>query len=923
MAKSKISFYLTDIDPARNMVIEYLDSYLAGCSHSYDNIDIMYVKPDLDTVVNMAWPQSVGWTPNNNTYAKVVTDSKTYYYFVTGTKWLSEEAVQVSLHLDTANTYWDVYKNKFTDRTHIVRQHRDRLQTNGSRIVDDFDEGITPILRYVGSSQLGDTSSLWYLIYRSDVKETDSTVSCYCCTNSRILKYSAVSAPTQTLTTDDFIQDVWYYLVADDDCPTPGVGIGTSATTYNVGTNGVVIIKFRVIGTTGTFMVYATNDHGTNVSNTTTNSLRFLDTRRVYYDTSVTTPSGYTNQLSIIKAMATRNLASGSVGALYLEPISSVDRTDPQLIKVIELGYAPFPITYTSQTIDTPSGWEYDYTTGLFKLSNISTELLNPSIAEFSLSNIEYINPLVVNLNASPDPFYESKLYNSNFFSLKFGYDTEMWTFKPERLWQASNLTYTSYPKLSIEYKPSNGINSNCGFKFEHVIGNNLSFYLDELDYPGILVATRNNELPLYNNEYLNYLKYGKSYADRQTSMNIGATWLSTLLSAGGGLAAGSMIGGAPGAIIGGIVGAVSGIASAITSTVKAIDSQQQKEWEMQHQVTNVTGNSDLDIFKWYSNGKLWYFKREPTPRMRDLLFQLFFRGGYSCNEYAIPNWNSRYRFNFLQCTPSFDKLTIYQPFIDDIKKRFEAGVTIFHQHDGVWTLNYEKENWENSLVGVVNPYNIGDLTLNYTMEQATLYKIARFAGKWNGTTLDNTNQYIEVKCYDTEAAWTSGTPTNTYHPTVQANGEIEFNYQNQGLWCVSFQVIDANAPTMNSAARIISEAEIVASTDYIPRYRSAWISNLWIGDEGYIGCRLDSTRSIFAADYIQFQYFRDGNVSGTPDVDVRKYGPIGTGTHTPTVTIDPGQYQYDGAVIRARIASATEPRDTTDWVVKTLEVEE
>lgn len=86
MATSRITFYLTDIDPARNIVVEHIESYLATVARSYENVEVMYIKPGIDVTVNMNWPQSVGWSPDNNTYARVVTDSKIYYYFVTDTK---------------------------------------------------------------------------------------------------------------------------------------------------------------------------------------------------------------------------------------------------------------------------------------------------------------------------------------------------------------------------------------------------------------------------------------------------------------------------------------------------------------------------------------------------------------------------------------------------------------------------------------------------------------------------------------------------------------------------------------------------------------------------------------------------------------------------------------------------------------------
>lgn len=903
MATSQIILYSTQIDPARNMVVEELDSYLANCP-STSTYEIMYVKPNLETNVNLPWPQSIGWVPSNSTYAKIITDSKPYYYFVTKVEWRAENVVGLTLALDTINTYWNDYRTQFTNRTHITRQHKNRFLKNGAREIDEFDEGITPVLQYSGHNVIGANTPLWYLVYKTNTEQTNSTVSCYCCANNRILRSSQSAAAEQTLTTADFIRDVWYYLIADSDCLTPGISVGGS--TYTVGSNGVIIIRFRAIGTTGSFQIYTTDDHGNIINNTTANSITFRNTRRVYYDTTVTTPSGYTSQLSNIRAMATRTLLSGTVGALYLEPISKVDRTDPLLIKVIELGYSPFMVQYNnSGEIQVPTGWEYDYLTGMFRLTNLDTEFLNPEIGVYDTGNVEYALNFTVNVNAVPNIYYESKLYNSNFYGLKFAYDTESYVVKPERIRTYSGLNYSSYPRFTISYKPSNGINSNCAFKFTHEQGGMVtSTYHDGLDYEGILVSTRNNELPLYNNEYLNYLKYGKQYADRQTGLNVGATWLNTLLSIGGGVAAGAIVGSAPGAIVGGIIGAVSGISTAITSTVKAIDSQQQKEWELQHQATNVTGNSDLDLFKWYSDGKLHVFRREPTSKMKNLLFTLFFRGGYACDDYGIPNLNSRYWFNFLQCTPSFNSLPIYQPFIDDIKKRYEAGVTIFHHHGNEWNLNYTKENWETSLVGV---FDINQLIVNYTTT-ATAYLI--FTPTWNGPAL-SASQHIKFSAYATENDWINRIPTSTQNVT----SGVAFRYTSATPYMVTFQIVDDNDVNKNSAIQALTKSDLTRTY-----YRSSTISNLYISDAGMIGCRTQG-QSIRAADYLEFEYYRNNNgFAPTPDVTARIYGPYSSSTHTPATAIPPGDYNsYTGSILRCRIVCTSNPTDTSSWNTVTI----
>ena len=47
MATSYIRFFQTNIDPARNMIVEGIEDYLNTCAHT-DRYEVMYIKPGME-----------------------------------------------------------------------------------------------------------------------------------------------------------------------------------------------------------------------------------------------------------------------------------------------------------------------------------------------------------------------------------------------------------------------------------------------------------------------------------------------------------------------------------------------------------------------------------------------------------------------------------------------------------------------------------------------------------------------------------------------------------------------------------------------------------------------------------------------------------------------------------------------------------
>lgn len=141
----------------------------------------------------------------------------------------------------------------------------------------------------------------------------------------------------------------------------------------------------------------------------------------------------------------------------------------------------------------------------------------------------------------------------------------------------------------------------------------------------------------------------------------------------------------------------------AVNSAVASLQSIQSNNLQMQNNLNKMQSTtpaafpSTYDIT--YNEIELW--ETAPRKEIREQIAKVFHYTGYSHPVQAVPDFTSRYYFNFVQCDPVFDTpiSVIHPEYEDDIKKRFQAGVTVYHDHDG-YDWNQENENWENALIG-------------------------------------------------------------------------------------------------------------------------------------------------------------------------------------------------------------------------------
>lgn len=381
--------------------------------------------------------------------------------------------------------------------------------------------------------------------------------------------------------------------------------------------------------------------------------------------------------------------------------LQGIDRTDETNIKIIDLPYSPtsFSIANDGSYI-VGDMWKTDPATGMVKLDNtnarftndIRTQAVNPEIVKLVPydSNINFKN---VNRFLK-----DSKLFHSDFYRPKFVYDSFSRVFPLERM------KFNPYGRNTYLFKfhftMSRNIVSKFLFSFDY------EYKMSTEDFEKIVACSRNNEEVLYNSAYLNYIRTGYNYdlkaKERQDVAGATGIGLSALAIVGSIAVAVATENPLPlaGAIAGGI-GLVGQTINYAKSTAQNEDNIQRKLQESQMQAVSVMNSDDVDLLYEYSQNKAKLCEYRVSNQMESILDDLFYYGGYVSNEQKVPNVRSRYWFNYLQANLVLeDTNNLTEEIENDIKEKFEKGVTFMHYRFSTFDLKQEKENMETSIVG-------------------------------------------------------------------------------------------------------------------------------------------------------------------------------------------------------------------------------
>ena len=293
----------------------------------------------------------------------------------------------------------------------------------------------------------------------------------------------------------------------------------------------------------------------------------------------------------------------------------------------------------------------------------------------------------------------ESKLYNSNFFTLKYMYDNFEKEILCERV-QPSSLSVATQdsPTLNIQFKQSNNISSNS--LFDIAMKYNASYGVPYV-YGRYLNVNRQNEVALYNSDYLNYIRNGYNYDKKAKSRQTAANWTGVGLGVAGTIA--SAFTGTIGAVaaISLATSTISSISGAINQSINAEDSLKQKLQQAQNSPASVSNTEDLNLLSYYNENRLHEIRESCSDSVKNSLYTLFRLTGYACNEYRVPAFDSRVWYNFLQCNAVFNEKDwkYGQNILNDIKERLKVGITIYHTHNNKYDFEQKLENYESWMI--------------------------------------------------------------------------------------------------------------------------------------------------------------------------------------------------------------------------------
>ena len=732
--------------PWKNFKIDDIADYLATLDkYTFDNAQ--YIKHGLNVVYKLnlsqqyldmgAYGDLVKYyymSCNNDPYPVANPFGKLVYYFITDKKWISQNCIELTLKLDVINTFAGSYT--LSPKTTIIRQHKNRWRNGTSPelkfpIVDLYTEGITPTLYkksedtlyavYTGG-YLDETT--WFLIYRSQSQGDDAKVDVLMCADEPLTFTSSTYGYTGWRNIREDFRTIYAGIIYGSDTNSGHNNIGAKVQMTDNHDE-----EHSITFSSSTCVIYS-YDY---VAVGYVDGAGFHEENRYHYKQGKKYQKIYLQNVAIVKAMKisqirysdlvptyieniSQRLAvdySGTTGTYNIGTIAQIDRSDPLLLKIIKLPYCPIQLDLSEESYSIlPDNWTIDD-----QITNYPPLLRYiPNNTTTCFENEIYVNKYGLTLESPLDVFmqrsisafgkivaknkqYETKLLHSDYYRQKFVYDSFSYDFIGEFI-----VDIDGPFEFQLKMLTSSAMSSRFMFSFQQYIDH---INVDMQDYSGLCQIIRNNEVPLYNSAYLNYIRSGYNYDLKTKNRQLTSNIISGVVQSAGAVV--SAVAGGPIGVAGAVglgISAFAKFSSTIFNTIQAEENIAQKLKSAELQGVSVNGADDVDLLTYYTNGtKPKLIRYYVSEKMEKLLFDLFYYCGYIAGFQGVPDTTSRKVFNYVQADILFDTIpNISNELANEIISKYKEGITFIHhytlydnnlQQVRGWDLDQQYENWE------------------------------------------------------------------------------------------------------------------------------------------------------------------------------------------------------------------------------------
>ena len=709
-----------------NHYYEDLTAYLKeqktfALSQDYVNRDFL---EDNATIYLKIEKTDVIWTDYN--YMQLKSSDKIRYYFINDFKYLNDGTWQITGTMDVINSFQkDVTNVSQFKQVKMKRMHKDRFNSMGIRKFDTVDEGFEPDIESTTSSAVGDNNRS-YILYKQDTT-TDSGYVKSLNSQLRKLWYPETS---QAVTIDQYkeehtltfeVDSSIHYLIVDGSTKVSlinyyprflylspsGLSVKINKPNYNQFSIfcDAILIYPTDSGSSGAKLVtkYFKYDNGylTYISGDTYNTAAsfylqvygleewssYIDLLNAHSYPSLTAGRNYLiDELVQVVSLSTVKASQVTPTAT---PLSMINKSNSELKQITEIPFIPGPASLCYLGGDNNE---------IGIKANI--DLLFKSGQEVTINEWQPVT-IPTDKLILREKKYETKLYGSCCRNYYLNYDNNTLVLQPER-WQNTTPKVTSYAPCDYS--------NNLGFQ---VFG-----FTNKSEYDNWLLCSRNNNIQVSNDDYLEYIRTGYNYDVKNKQQQSVKNWVgfglgvaSTAATAGLGIGMKAASSTLTNLFVGQQVvntgtSAISALSSNIMAEVQNQQALDQRKVQAMNSTVNISGNDNLALFHKYNQSiGLRLNKTTPHSYVEDTMFDLFYYYGYADNRTynVMPTLKTRCYFNYVQAEIGYIYKTqatdTPQKVLEAIKAAYADGITFEWHYNNTWlskgTLH---ENFETSL---------------------------------------------------------------------------------------------------------------------------------------------------------------------------------------------------------------------------------